>query len=93
VVDEEHGVGADPYRPRRGWGGFEDAADKGRFLETFQIESRLEMKHLRERVTKADRVLEEQVHTCLESAPTVTFFVASGHRSHSWKWRVRHPGA
>ncbi|MGD0719729.1 MAG: MFS transporter [Roseiarcus sp.] len=76
-----------------GWGAFEDAADKGRFLETFQIESWLEMKHLRERVTKTDRLLEDRVHAWLESAPTVTFFVASGRRSHGWKWRVRHPGA
>ena len=42
------------------WGIFEDAGDLGRYEEAYLIESWLELMHLRERVTNADRVLEDQ---------------------------------
>jgi MFS family permease len=59
------------------WGIFEDAADRGRFLETFLIESWLELKHLRERVTNADRMVEDQIRRLLKAPPTVTLLIAS----------------
>jgi MFS family permease len=59
------------------WGVFEDPADTGRFVETFLIESWLELRHLRERVTNADRMLEEHIRSLLLSPPTVGFLVAS----------------
>ena len=59
------------------WGVFEDATDKERYCETFLIESWLELRHLRERVTKADRALEDRVRSFVLQAPNVTFLVAS----------------
>jgi MFS family permease len=65
------------------WNVFEDAADRGRFLETFLIQSWLELMHARERVTNADRLLEEQVRTLLKEPPHLTLLVApeSGRRA------------
>ena len=65
------------------WGLFEDTADAGRFVESFLIESWLELMHARERVTNADRLLEDHVRQLLGAAPEVTFLIASprAHRS------------
>ncbi len=65
------------------WGLFEDVGESGLFVETFLIESWLELMHARERVTKADRVLEEHVHQLLATLPDARFMIASprGHRS------------
>jgi MFS family permease len=60
------------------WGVFEDvAAGEGRFLETFLVESWLEHLRQHERVTNADRVLQDAVHRFhLEGIPKVTHFIA-----------------
>jgi MFS family permease len=65
------------------WGLFEDTADAGRFVESFLIESWLELMHARERVTNADRMVEDHVRQLLGAAPEVTFLIASPrtHRS------------
>ncbi len=55
---------------------FEDAAEVGRVVETFLIQSLLELKHLRARVTNADRMIEEEAHRYLKEPPKVTFLVA-----------------
>ena len=44
------------------WGAFEDAAEEGRFLETFLVGSWLEHLRQHERVTQADRLLQDAVH-------------------------------
>ncbi len=67
------------------WGIFEDAAESGRFLETFLIESWLELRHLRERVTNADRMLEEEIRDLLAESPKVTFLTASARTRRSGK--------
>ncbi|AZO41546.1 MFS transporter [Mesorhizobium sp. M7D.F.Ca.US.005.01.1.1] len=59
------------------WGIFEDSAVEGRYLETFLVESWLEHLRQHKRVTKADRILEDQVHSQLLSKPTVTHFIAA----------------
>jgi predicted MFS family arabinose efflux permease len=60
------------------WGVFEDAGDKGRFLETFLVESWLEHLRQHERVTNADRVLQTAVHRYhVAGAPKVTHFIAA----------------
>jgi hypothetical protein len=59
------------------WGVFEDAADPGRFVETFLIESWLELLHLRERATNADRLLEDQIRRLLAGPPKVTLLIAA----------------
>jgi MFS family permease len=64
------------------WGVFEDATDKERYCETFLIESWLELLHVRERVTKADRVLEDRVRSFVSKPPQVTFLVASRSDAH-----------
>jgi MFS family permease len=60
------------------WGIFEDTAEEGRFLETFLVESWLEHLRQHERVTNADRVVQETVdHFHLGGTPVVTHFVAA----------------
>ena len=59
------------------WGVFEDTATKGRFVETFLVESWLEHLRQHERVTNADRVVQDRLHQLLAGAPTVTHYVAA----------------
>ena len=59
------------------WGIFEDAGDEGRYEETYLIESWLELMHLRERVTNADRVLEDQIREMLIAPPRIEFLIAA----------------
>jgi MFS family permease len=60
------------------WGVFEDAAVEGRMLETFLVESWLEHLRQHERVTNADRVLQDAVHRFhTDGMPTVTHLIAS----------------
>ena len=58
------------------WNVFEDVAEIGRVVETFLIQSLLELKHLRARVTKADRMIEDQARAFLNEPPKVTFLIA-----------------
>jgi MFS family permease len=62
------------------WGVFEDVADTGRFVETFLIESWLELMYQHERVTNADRVREDQIRRLLTESPKVTHLIASRRR-------------
>lgn len=60
------------------WTVFEDAAQNGRFLETFLVDSWLEHLRQHERVTNADRLAQEAVdrfHT--RGTPVVTHFLAA----------------
>ena len=60
------------------WGVFEDAADEGRFLETFFVESWLEHLRQHERVTGADRVLQDAVrHFHVQGTPKVSHFISA----------------
>jgi len=60
------------------WGVFEDAAQEGRFVETFLIESWMEHLRQHERVTKSDRLLQEEVRRFDRSGnPKVTHFIAA----------------
>lgn len=58
------------------WGIYEDTADRGRYLETFLVESWLEHLRQHKRVTNADRLLQDHIHRYLKGAVTVTHFVA-----------------
>ena len=58
------------------WNVFEDTAEVGRVVETFLIQSLLELKHLRARVTKADQLVEAEAHTYLKEPAKVDFMVA-----------------
>jgi MFS family permease len=58
------------------WGVYEDAAEPGRLLETFLVESWLEHMRQHERITKADRAVQEAVAQFqLDGAPKVTHFI------------------
>jgi len=57
------------------WSIFEDAAERGRFVETFLVESWLEHLRQHERVTKADRILEDHLHGLLRQKPKVTHLI------------------
>jgi predicted MFS family arabinose efflux permease len=60
------------------WGVFEDAAEEGRIVETFLVESWMEHLRQHERVTNADRVVQEAVRRFhLSGAPKVTHFIAA----------------
>jgi MFS family permease len=59
------------------WGIFEDAGELGRFEETYLIETWLELMHLRERVTNADRVLEDEIRDMLIAPPRIEFLIAA----------------
>lgn len=65
------------------WGVFEDTSRKGRFVETFLVESWLEHLRQHERVTNADRVLEHQVHRLLQEKPDVTHLVSAAPKARS----------
>jgi MFS family permease len=58
------------------WGVFEDSAERLRYLETFLVESWLEHLRQHERVTNADRLLQERIHHLLEQSPQVRHFIS-----------------
>jgi MFS family permease len=59
------------------WGVFEDAAKEGRMVETFLVESWMEHLRQHERVTHADRVVQEAVERFdLSGEPKVTHLIA-----------------
>lgn len=59
------------------WGVFEDAAEEGRWLETFLVDSWLEHLRQHERVTNSDREREKAVTRFqLEGAPRITHYLA-----------------
>jgi quinol monooxygenase YgiN len=61
------------------WGVFEDAADEGRIVETFLVESWMEHLRQHERVTNADRIVQDTVHRFqMSGAPKVTHYIAAG---------------
>ena len=68
------------------WGVFEDAAQRGRFVETFLVESWLEHLRQHDRVTRADRKLEERVHQFVLEEPRVTHLITAepGHELKKW---------
>ena len=57
------------------WGIFRDTADETRYLETFFVESWLEHLRQHQRVTKADRKLEDQVRRYAQDVPVVTHLI------------------
>jgi predicted MFS family arabinose efflux permease len=58
------------------WGMFEDTAEKLCFLETFLVESWLEHLRQHERVTKADRVVQEHISKLLAQPAQIRHFVS-----------------
>lgn len=59
------------------WGVFEDAADQERIVEVFLVASWTEHLRQHERVTNADRLLQQRVQSFhLDGAPKVTHFLA-----------------
>jgi MFS family permease len=60
------------------WGVFEDAAEEGRIVETFLVESWLEHLRQHERVTNADRVFQDTINRfSIEGTPKVTHLIAA----------------
>jgi len=60
------------------WGVFDDAAEEGRIVEMFLVESWMEHLRQHERVTNADRVVQDAVHRFhLGGTPKVTHFIAA----------------
>jgi MFS family permease len=57
------------------WGVFEDTAERGKFIETFLVESWLEHLRQHERVTRADHAVEEHLHSFLISEPITRHLV------------------
>lgn len=60
------------------WDVFEDAAESGRFLETFMVASWLEHLRQHQRVTNADRIVQDAISQFDAAAePKVTHFIAA----------------
>jgi MFS family permease len=60
------------------WGIYEDAAKEGVFVETFHVDSWLEHLRQHQRVTNADRILQDAVHHLqTEGAPAVRHLIAA----------------
>ena len=73
------------------WGVYEDVADSGRFIETFSINSWLEVLHQRERATHADEMLRSRVRQLLKGRRASRS--ASPERPHRrWRKRAGDPG-
>jgi MFS family permease len=71
------------------WGAFEDAAEEGRFVETFLVESWLEHLRQHERVTNADRILQDSVSRFhVAEAPKVSHLIATGPSDQDWGKRA-----
>jgi len=58
------------------WNVFDDAAGAGRMVEVFLVQSLLELRRLRARVTRADRAIEQEAHRYLKEPLNATFLVA-----------------
>jgi predicted MFS family arabinose efflux permease len=71
------------------WGVFKDTQAAGRIVETFLIQSLLELRHLRTRVTKADRIIEDEARAFLNEPPKVTFLVAPRRQRHKRRKRAK----
>jgi quinol monooxygenase YgiN len=60
------------------WGVFEDAADEGRIIEAFLVASWMDHLRQHERVTNADRIVQECVHRFqISGEPKVTHLIAA----------------
>jgi MFS family permease len=59
------------------WGIFEDTADRSRFVETFFVDSWLEHLRQHERVTNADRMLQDHIHRLVQGTPKITHLIAA----------------
>ena len=59
------------------WRVFEDFTTEGKFVELFLIKSWLELLHQRERVTAADRMLEDRIRCLLVASPRVRHWIAA----------------
>jgi hypothetical protein len=60
------------------WGIFEDAAEPGRLVETFLVESWMEHLRQHERVTGTDRLLQERAQSLLLQPAKVTHLITAG---------------
>ena len=60
------------------WGVFHDAADPARYLETFIVDSWVEHLRQHERVSVAEKELQERVHSFLvsDAPPVISHFIA-----------------
>jgi len=67
------------------WGLYENIGDEELFIETFAIDSWLELLHARERVTHADEMLAEKVDRLLTEPPRIKFNVSSPRPHRSWR--------
>ena len=59
------------------WGLYEDMAHPERVLETFLVDSWLEHLRQHQRVTKADRVVEEQLRKLVREEPRITHYITA----------------
>ncbi len=58
------------------WGIFEDTAERGKFIETFETDSWAEHLRSHERVTHADETVQGHIWALMASEPIVTHYIA-----------------
>lgn len=71
------------------WGVFEDLSSENLYVETFLVESWLELMHAYERVTNADRMLEDRIRRLLIAPARVTHMIAPKRRRARKKRRAK----
>jgi MFS family permease len=71
------------------WRLFEDFTREDKFVEFFLIESWLELMHQRERVTAADRMLEQRIRCLLVDSPRISHLIAARRNRRSRLQRAR----
>ena len=59
------------------WGVFQDTAHHGRFVENFLVDSWLEHLRQHQRVTRADRLLQDEVRRLAREEPRITHYIAA----------------
>jgi MFS family permease len=59
------------------WGLYEDTAHPGRVLETFLVDSWLEHLRQHQRVTNADRIIEDHLRKLVREEPHITHYIAA----------------
>jgi hypothetical protein len=75
-----------------GWGAFEDSAEAGRFIEAFFVGSWLEHLRQHERITHADRALQDAVTQFqVVGSPKVSHLIAAGPKEHTEEKIGRNP--
>ncbi len=66
------------------WNVYHDPDDPGRFVETYHVQSLLELKYRAQRETRADELIEEHIDRLLKEPSRTSYLIASKRRRRGW---------